>query len=461
MKRFGLTCAVLAFALGYPALAIAQEQVWVRDSRYGAGPGLRAGDLEFHPGIGAEFGYDSNYGLSAGADKGEPRTDLFALHITPSVTVATVGQERRESEGASSAVPKVTFQAGIAATYSHFISTGSAQSDAVGQPPLGASGNLRLAVLPHNPISVDVLADFARTIQPSNNPDLNFDQFSARFGGGITWAPGGGMFDWRLGYEYGLTSFEDDTPIPGAALNSSIKDLSSHYNQINTRGRWRFLPRTAILYDASATFIRYNRQVPGQLDSDPIRARLGINGLITSSFSLLAMVGWGASFYDPVANAQQYDGPIAQAELKWFITPNPGGGSQSASTNLSTLAVGYVRDFANSYLGDYYVMNRGYANLSYFLGSRFVLSLTGGVSAITYPTIYARQDTTRTGAGTPPVAGFTTPWIDATLFGEYRPSDTIGINTTLRYSSAGDHQVFSDQLSWTRYEAYIGVRFFL
>ena len=90
-----------------------------------------------------------------------------------------------------------------------------------------------------------------------------------------------------VGYEYGLTYFED----------SQFRDLSTNYNQVNTRGRWRFLPRTAFLYDGSITFLRYNQPPPGRLDSDPVRARLGLNGLITPSFALLGMVGWGSSFY--------------------------------------------------------------------------------------------------------------------------------------------------------------------
>jgi hypothetical protein len=36
------------------------------------------------------------------------------------------------------------------------------------------------------------------------------------------------------------------------------------------------------------------------------------------------MVGWGSSFYKGI-NPQQYDGLIAQAELKWFITGHQEG----------------------------------------------------------------------------------------------------------------------------------------
>src|SRR5436190_14311003 len=41
----------------------ASAQGWLADRRYTEGTGIRAGDLELHPGIGGEIGYDSNWFL--------------------------------------------------------------------------------------------------------------------------------------------------------------------------------------------------------------------------------------------------------------------------------------------------------------------------------------------------------------------------------------------------------------
>ena len=38
----------------------ASAQAWLQDRRVLEGEGLRSGDFEFHPGIGAQLGYDSN-----------------------------------------------------------------------------------------------------------------------------------------------------------------------------------------------------------------------------------------------------------------------------------------------------------------------------------------------------------------------------------------------------------------
>ncbi len=59
---------------------------------------------------------------------------------------------------------------------------------------------------------------------------------------------------------------------------------------------------------------------------------------------------------------------------------------------------------------------------------------------------------------------------DVRLFAEYRPTDTIGINTTLRYDADLDNNRIRDSqtnpasvdnLQFTRYQAWLGVRWFM
>jgi hypothetical protein len=446
MKPRVLTGALLGIGLCYSVGASAQDQVWLKDRRYTEGVGIKAGDLELHPGVAGEFGYDSNYFLRA--DKETP-IDAYRLRITPSFGVSTTTPQRTEGEGAG-APPKVTFNARVAASYSHPIATKSQYSDLFSkQRAVGVLSGLNLAILPGRPWGGDVYGDFQRMIQPSNNPDDNYNRFTARAGAGVLWAPGGGMFDWRLGYQYSLTYFED----------ASFRNLGNYEHQVNTRGRWRFLPKTAFLYDASIGFLRYSNANAAQLESSPVRTRIGLNGLVTPSLSLLAMVGWGSSFYKGAANAQQFDSVIGQAEIKWFFSPS------SDAASLAGLALGYTRDFSNSYLGDYFGVDRGYASLSYLFGGRFLLVAGGGLAAHRYPTVFYN-------ARTQTHAPFTSLYADASLFGEYRVTDSFGINTTLRYTSnitdvavqsapGPGGAVSLDYLQWTRYEAYLGVRWFM
>jgi hypothetical protein len=452
MRPRVLTGALLGIGLCFSWHALAQDQVWLKDRRYTEGMGIRAGDLELHPGVAGEFGYDSNFFLRS--DKEQP-IDAYRLRITPSFGLSNVGGERRDAEGGGGEPPKVGFNARVAATYNYPFAAQSKYSDQFSkQRALGVLSDLRLDILPSRPWGGDVFADFARMVQPSTNPDDNLDRLSTRAGAGIRWSPGGGMFDWRFGYQYSLTYFED----------AQFQTLNNHENQINTSGRWRFFPKTALLYSASLGFVRYDKAASTMLESNPVRTRVGLNGLLTPTVSLLAMVGWGSSFYQGAANAQQFDSVIGQAEIKWYFSPTPSSNPGAASGTLSAATLGYVRDFTNSYLGDYYGNDRGYLTLSHLFGNQFLLVAGGGVAAHRYPTVWYNGRT----QSHPP---FTSLYADASLFGEYRMTSSFGINATVRYSSNitgaylqipnGAGALTLDYLEWKRVEAFLGVRWFM
>jgi hypothetical protein len=427
--------------------------VWLRDRRFTEGMGYRAGDIEIHPGVAAEGGYDTNYYLRA---PGEKPASFYRFRLTPSLSLSTLGAQRREGDVAAEP-PKVQFRAGVAATYNEFFAGTETNADEASKlRAIGMLANASLVIAPQRPVSVDVGGDLDRTVQPSTNPDNNYNRLTGRVGTGLTWTPGGGMFDWRFGYEFGSTLFEDD----------AFKVLNTQYHQANTRGRFRFLPRTALIYDAQLSWLRYTSGAALQHDSQPIRARIGVNGLVTQSFALLAMVGWGASFYQPSASAapvQNFDSVIGQGELRWYLTPNPGTDPAAATLALSSLAVGYRRDFSNSYIGDHFAIDRGYGQLTYFFGGRVLTTVEGGVARLTYPDVFFSDGRVRATA-------FADMRVDATGFVEYRLADSFGINTTLRYTAnISDKKVLTeesntaprDDLAWKRFEAYLGVRWFM
>ena len=111
--------------------ASAQNQPWIKDRRYAEGIGYRAGNLELHPGVSAELGYDSNYFLRADDEK--PVISVMRLRVTPSLSLSTLGPQRREGGGDP---PKVNFRAGTFLSYNKLFATDSAK--------LTASGRARL-----------------------------------------------------------------------------------------------------------------------------------------------------------------------------------------------------------------------------------------------------------------------------------------------------------------------------
>jgi hypothetical protein len=452
-SRLGLAASLFALTSTFAATAFAQ-QPWIRDRRYGEGAGIRAGNLELHPSLAGEAGYDSNY-FQRSDDPDEPVVDVFRFRLTPSLSLSTLGAQRREAGGPP---PSINFGAGAHAALNLLVPADSAGEDDIDPQRAHVAGgaNFELDVLPARPWGFDLYGDYLRTIEPNNGPvgetaitENSFDRDSLRLGAGINARPGGGLFDWRLGYEIQYHLFERQT--------FELFNNARHY--FKTRGRWRFLPRTALMYDGQYGLIRYSNDT-SQPNGETIESRIGVNGLITYHFALLAMVGWAASFFDTQATengavnvTQNYDSFVAQGELKFFLMPRPTLEATSAQVGLSSIALGYVRNFAPSYLGAYYQRDRGYLNFSYFLGGVAVIAVEGGYARYSYPESVSGNDT---------FGPFTEDRIDAQLFAEYRLSNSFGINTTLQYSQAiADEQPYGENLEFSRYQAFLGARWFM
>ena len=444
MKQRLVFAAVLAAAAtSLPARA----QQWLQDRRLGEGIGIRVGSLELHPALSGEFGYDSNFFQTARDER-----PAYRLRITPALSLSTLGQQRRQ--GTPGLPPALAFRAGVFAAYNELIAAKSDDSEALSRQRLvNVGANARLEVNPQRPLGVDLRADFERVAEPTSDEtiagtkggdDRAFDRWALRGGAGVTWRPGGGAFEWRLGYDALANHFEKES--------FEVNDNVQH--GIVTRGRWRFFPRTALLYDGAYRFIRYIGSGAGVQpnDGEMASARVGLNGLVSARFSLLGLVGWTSSFYD--GGAEDADTLLAQAEVKYFvIAPNT---METASTGLSTIAAGFTRDVSNSYLSSFFTRNRGYLSANYFLGGVFVTSAEAGYSLVSFPRgiQYRAFDQRR---------------IDARLFGEYRASNTIGVNASLLFAKnmsdrlrprAGVASV-SDDLDYSRWQAYIGLRWFM
>lgn len=434
--RLRLAFAALLAVAALPASAHAQ--LWLSDPRFSEGIGVKVGELELHPGLGAEFGYDSNYFQRA--DSEDP-IDVLRLRVTPSLSLSSFGSRARAEGGRP---PRLVLNATAFASYNQIFDAGDSSEDVNRNDVtlgVGASAN----IAPQSPIGVDLRGDVQRVGEPSNSPDEDFawDRWAFRVGGGVTWRPGGGLFEWRGGYELVFNYFEQD----------NFRNYDNLQHRFSLKGRWRFLPRMALIYDGSYTLVRYT-ETPSPPEGEMVRSRIGINGLVTYRLALSGTIGWMSSFYDGVP--QNEDTITATAEAKYFLMAPPGVDSESASTGLSTITAGYSRDMTNSYTNTFYTRDRGYAGITYLLGGVLVLSLEGGFSHYTFP-----EGTT--------FDAFSQNRIDARLFAEYRFTNTIGLNGSLRYDSnmsddlrfRDDPDTPTEDLDFERWQAYIGLRWFM
>ena len=450
MKRL-LAFTVATVAAATTGLAgDANAQLWLRDRSGTQGAGIRSGDIEFHPGAAAEVGYDSNYFNRSTKDATtRPVIDTVFLRLTPSFSVTTLSPQRKP-DGTETATPKVGFQAGAAFIFQQFL-TNTDVSKLSRSNQYGVNGDVGLLIAPGRPWGFNLFDNFTRTAAPSlDNAEANgLNRIENTARAELVHTKTGGLFDWRLGYSLGMTYFED----------GPAKELNNLIHTVYTRGRWRFLPRTALVYDGSLGFQSYTTGQPGLANSTPVRTRVGLAGLVTDRLSLLAMVGWGASFYDKNGD---FDSVIGQLEFRYFLQGSaPEAGSQAAS--LSSIAFGFTRDFANSYLGNYFERDRGYISLSALFGGSFYLGFDVGAAAVRYPQVHDRNSD-KLVLGT-----FTNGRVDANLFAEYRVKDWLGFNvsasylgelTNTRIPGTGAAVGSSAAMDYNRFLALGGVRVF-
>lgn len=467
----GFVLAVLAL---HASSAHAQSgQPWLDDRRYGQGIGVRTGDLEFHPGIAAQVGYDSNY-LQNSGDVGittdgvlslnEPVIDVARLRVTPSLSLKTLSASRMIGTE-QAAPPAANFEARGYVSYNVLFPIESAATGDSLSNFLQGGTALKLDILPERPWGADASLAFTSMVQPNNDPLLPpaFSREIYQAEAGVTWRPGGKKMAWRVAY--------------GATYTRFVLDTFTGYDNLAhgliTAGHWKFLPRTALLYEGRLGFVSYSDNASALAGSRPISTKLGLAGLLSNHVSLLTMLGWMATFYEPVAGTiRDYDGPIGQLQLTYYPSPQAEAPTGATAVGLSSVAVGYLRSVDNAYLGNYVRRDRIYADLSYFVGGVVVLSLQGGLSALARPAATLGD----TPGPNDQVPAFNEKRVDATAFAEWRMSNTFGINATLLYNAALDNQLVraraestvppgqpipADNLRFDRYELWLGARWFL
>ncbi|MBL8678354.1 MAG: hypothetical protein JNK05_04270 [Myxococcales bacterium] len=446
MRRSSIA-AVLATAVGIAA-SDARAQQWLSDRTLTQGRGIRVGNFELHPAVGAEFGFDSNALYQATADS------ALRLRVAGSFGISTLGQQRLQSsaEATNGARQMVRFAANVGVAYSHFFGLGvptsvRAVSDASN---LGFNAGLSLSVTPSNVFSFSFADNFSRAVQGTS--ELNFGQLFVfnrwqNVGAlGFTVTPGGGSFEFKLNYTNTLFVFFE----PG------FEGYSNMANDINVQMRWRFLPKTSISFSGGATpsFFFNPSSIGSNLSTGvPVNARLGVTGLITEKIAFSIFGGYGATYYLSGDNAETF---VGNAEVRFITGPN------------MSVRAGVLRDIIPSYIGNYMIRNNLFVNVSHSFAGRFLLSgeASAGVVQLGY----------FSGPGGAPSTSITGPAVDpntgrllgfralAQLFGEYRFTDYLGLNTTLAFTgNFVDAQLTSmgmttGRLNWIKFEAFLGLR---
>jgi len=453
LKRATLWALLVVGGLLSSSEAKAQDQVWLRDERLNSGRGIERDRLRYSGGLAATFGYDSNPFLRAD-NTAEPRVDTFKLSITP-----FFGVETRNPPGASR--PSYSLSANASVSYYEFIQGPTkstlATDDLSGHRNFGLNGGLRLKIAPGARWGGDMFGSVVRTIQPSNlgDPTASYNRTNPTVGGGVSWTPGGGLFSWRvLGYSLGYSYFEAN----------AFQRYNNFNHNFSSEASWRFLPRTSFFTSSQLSLIRYSNSTE-QSDGDAMTSRAGINGLLTDRFGFLTSVGWATTVFGSKgpSTPQDFDSLVAQIEARFYLSTPAKAGSDSEQVHPTSLILGYMRDWTQSYIGNFYGRDRGYAAFSYFFSAKFHSTLQASVARLSFPATTFADGSQRNGE-------FSSLAINTNLFVEYMAAPNFGIFVSGDYTGQITdsklriditNAALTDSLSYSRFNAALGLRYLL
>jgi hypothetical protein len=355
---FAIFCVMLASA------SSANAQAWLSDRKRAEGHGIRVGDLELHPGIGAEAGYYTNPFYS------EDPAPSAAFRISPHLFLSTLGAERAGVDEGTYRPGWVRFSGGLSGVYQHYF-------EAVARDVLNTDLNLDFTLAPERPVGFRITEILSRSALPFSDSNLpasdtttrrpNFTHYTETAAAQLLFQSSGGILKTALGYRFGYAWFDD--------RGFQVNDNMLHTGTLTTS--WEFLPKTALFYDASFTHQNYlnadkpefaNSSLTRLVDNNQLSTRIGLNGAITSRIGATIAAGYAAGFY----GGNDYEGLIGSVEGRFV------------PSEMTELALVADRNFLPSYQGNFQERNRIYARLRWLIGRAFLIGSRLGIEFIKF-----------------------------------------------------------------------------
>ncbi len=351
-----LALIVAAATLWMPSLVRAQGSALLEDRAASEGPGFKTGRFVLHPGVAVEGGYDSNVFL-----QDTNVEDSFILRVTGYLDFGTLSPQRQRDGESNEAEPqKLTFRGGLGASYLHYFD---------GRVPDNASadGHFDFAYNPSRVFSLQIRDRFVRTVRPFAAPNT-LEGETISYGNNTNDAELDLVFrsrsqtlQGRVGYRNTVNFFDAEVYRYGNSVT----------HRVPVEFSWNFFPTSAIVYQfeyANQQFLNPELVADSatQLsDNNRVRNWIGYNGALSNTLSLTAMIGYAAGFYQEL---DDFDDVLARVEARW----SPRG--------TITLDGGYLRDVQPSFIGNFTVMNRLYANATFVAAGALLVGLQAWVS---------------------------------------------------------------------------------
>jgi hypothetical protein len=357
-RRLPLVCAtVVATLLLQSRAGLAQMGPVVGPVVRAADPtlspenGVRVGEgVILHTGVGVEGGYDTNVFYNDNDKVGSS-----VMRVTPFVGLTNTARSGEIPSG-------LFFDSRLSLTYREYFSS---ESDVTRLRAFTPALNASLEHNSRGTLAVGLTESYAR-LQDAPYTRGRGQQMIIRnsntAAAHLRWAPGGGRLQGLIRYTNTLDIFETE----GLKSTNSI----GHEGMLDLS--WRWLPKTALYLQVRQGYITYLNDLPAaglkefKSTSMPLRAVLGIRGLITDKTSISLAFGYQNAFY---AQGSSTSG---------FLGSTTAAGELVIMPLMSTrITVGGRHDFQNSVIGNFYYGDGGYASIAQQTVAKLVGQLWG------------------------------------------------------------------------------------
>jgi hypothetical protein len=310
--------------------------------------------VRFHPSLTLQGGYDTN---------------IFYEDTNEQIDGAPVVGVRPELEIGTHKATNVDFQLKVGGFYQYFVSSNRLVAE---QSGFAVDGGTALTFNPNGAVAFKLSDTFLRTNEtPSGSSLTSFNRIYNDAAVDLIIQPGGKVLTLALGGHAALTRHQ------------VLQDLDKTEFGARAALKWKFLPKTALVVDASWDFIYYDtaeRTIPGlaagderpflapfqggltNVNSQPLRVRGGLKGLLFSRISLTILGGYGQGFYE---SGSDFTGFIGSGEIAYEIGPT------------SRFRVGYERTFRDNSFSSFATDHKAYMGYNHQFGGRFDLVLDG------------------------------------------------------------------------------------
>ncbi|MCY1016066.1 hypothetical protein [Pyxidicoccus sp. MSG2] len=329
------------------------------------GNGFKVGSGRLHPYFDLETRLDSGVGYFATPVGQEPTpsgispnlSGEFAMHFRPGFRLE---------------VPSSKLALNLNANLDYVLYTGLVTADSGTASHLEGAADLLARLNPDAPLSLEVSDQFVRSDRTR----------TAAIGAGVLslfnearvkmpWRPGGGAVEFTPNAAYAVEFFEPlgaTSPVDctEGVCDPLTADRFDYGNlHFGLEGRWRFLPKTAVVMDTGVDLRSYFND--GSQGATLARALFGVAGLVSPKVAVTAKAGWGQNF--AAAGGGTF---LAQLEGTYLFSPT------------LSFKAGYLRTLEPVAAYGLFTDNRGYGEARAIFGGKLTLHAGGAVDFISF-----------------------------------------------------------------------------